>query len=136
MKKNSIKKKKLISMSIFGFVLILLGSFFQIKGIGLDFLSPTWTLGSWLIYVGIVSFFIVIVKSFRKEEKLVDERMKYIAMKASKVTFLGVLFGAFIIMIIDGINKITIPYSLFMSYFVCGIVLLYLISYKVLERRN
>ena len=134
-KQEKIRKKKTSYKVSFGFVIILLGIIFQSNKIGMDFMSPSWTLGSWLIYVGIVILFIVFIRSLKKQERKVDERTQYISMKASKVTFLFIILGSFFVMIIDGIKKITLPYSMFMSYLLCAIILVHFISYKILEKK-
>ena len=43
--------------------------------------------------------------------------------------------AAFVIMIIDGIEPITMPYHLLMSYLVSGLLAFYFISYRILLRR-
>jgi len=44
--------------------------------------------------------------------------------------------GSFVITIIDGIKTINVPYHLFMSYMVCILLLIDIISYKLLLRYN
>jgi hypothetical protein len=62
--------------------------------------------------------------------------MYFLANKANRITFLATIMIAFIIMIIDGIKTITVPYGLFMSYFICGITLFHLMTYKILLKNN
>ena len=70
-----------------------------------------------------------------RKDKVVDERMQFVATKAMRVTFLCLIVAAFIIMIVDGIQQITLPYHLFMSYLVSGLLAVYYISYKILLKR-
>lgn len=60
--------------------------------------------------------------------------MEFIVAKADRITFLCLFLVAFVIMIFDGIRPITTPYYLFMSYLVCGLLLVYISSYKILSR--
>ena len=78
---------------------------------------------------------VITLQMLFKKERIVDERMEFIASKASRVTFIGIILFAFLIMIIDGIKPIEIAYSYFMSYLICGIVLLYIVSYKILSNK-
>lgn len=117
----------------FAFLLVSAGillNYFQIGGEYFGFSS----IGNWLIFIGFVMF-IVITLNFRKGKRMVDERMQLIALKASKIAFVFLIFGAFIIMVIDGIKPIAIPYSIFMSNLIAWIVLVYFVAYKILERR-
>ncbi len=129
------KNKPLIYRMAFALILIIAGAIFQMNGIGKDFLSA-WTLGAWLIYVGVLIIFIALLRSTVIPKKKVDERVQYIGMKASKVTFMALILISFAVMIIDGIKHLNIPYRLFMGYLISAIVLIYFIAYKVLEKRN
>jgi len=132
------KKEKLFKIYriVFALIFIVFGLFFENKGIGKDFLEPSWSLGSWLIFVGFLMIAIVIINSNRKTKKIVDERVQYIGMKASKITFLSLIIIAFFIMIIYGIKPIVIPYRLFLANLISGLVFIYFISYKIIERKN
>lgn len=92
------------------------------------------SLGTYFIYIGFVGLFIVGLTEVRRKEKLVDERMQFVATKAMKFTFTCFIASSFIIMVIDGVKPITIPYHLFMSYLVSGILVVYYTSYKLLLR--
>jgi len=77
---------------------------------------------------------VITLQVISKKKRLVDERMEFVASKASRITFIIIILAAFIIMVIDGLKPIVVPYSYFMSYFICGIVLANLVSYKILLR--
>ena len=119
----------------FAIVVILAGLLLSYFKIGKEFLGFA-SVGTWLIYVGFVMLVVVTLQFISKKKRVVDERMEYVASRASRITFLAIVLFAFLIMIIDGINKISIPYSYFMSYFICGITFVYFISYKILLRYN
>lgn len=133
--KKAMTKKQLVWKYLFGFVLIVAGIVFESFGVGQNFLI-TWSLGTWLIYVGFLMFAIITLSYFNKKERIIDERMEKIAYKASRVTFVFVILGAFGIMIYDGINPIDYPYHMFMSHFIAWTVLVYFIAYKVIEKRS
>ena len=128
------KSKRIILNYGISVLLLVLGIIFNLFNIGSkDFLSFG-SVGNWLIYIGFVSLAIVTIRALSKKEVKKDERNYFIAAKANRVTFVLIILAAFIIMICDGIKTITVPYHMFMSYFVCGIILAYLVSYKVLEK--
>ena len=62
--------------------------------------------------------------------------MLFVASKASRITFLAVITFAFIVMITDGITPLQVSYSMFMSYLICGMMLVYFVSYKILLKLN
>jgi uncharacterized membrane protein len=129
------KKKQTFWKYGFAIIIILIGLILNYKNIGTGFLNFD-SIGNWLIYVGFVMLTIVTLQFISDKKRIVDERMQLIGMKASRITYVAIILVAFITMVIDGIKTITIPYSRFMSTFVCGIVLIYFISYKILEKRN
>lgn len=90
------------------------------------------SVGTWLIYVGFIMLAVITLQLIFNKKRIVDERMQLIASKAGRITFLAIIIFSFVIMIIDGFKQITIPYSYFISYFICGIILIYVISYKLL----
>jgi hypothetical protein len=51
--------------------------------------------------------------------------MQFVATKAMRLTFLCLIITAFIIMVIDGIRPIVIPYYMFMSYLISGLLAVY-----------
>lgn len=128
------KKQNLWKYS-FAVVLILSGLILNFYNLGKEYLGFS-SVGNWLIYVGFISLIITSLQFFSKKKRIVDERAEFIGMKASRVTYVGIILFAFIVMVLDGIKPINASYSYFMSYLICGIVLLYFISYKILERRN
>jgi len=128
-------KKQLIPRYLFGAGLLVIGIVLNMLGIGDEFFSYE-SVGNYLIFVGLLILFISTIFYVTKKKKVIDERMEKIGYKASRITFSIILLVAFLIMIIDGINKISIPYQLFMSYFICGILLVYIITYKIIEREN
>lgn len=130
------KTKKILSREIirysFALFVILLGAFFNYNSIGNEFLGFS-SVGSWLVYIGFIMIAIISLQALNNK-RVVDERMIFIANKAMRITFLVLVLFSFIIMVLDGINKISIPYHLFMSYLICGLMLVYFISYKILLR--
>ncbi len=117
----------------FAIIIILAGLVFWRLGIGDRFLGFS-SVGTWLVYVGFVMMAVITLQLLSRKKRIVDERMEFVATKAARVTFTAIIIFAFIVMIIDGIKPITLAYSYFMSYLVCGIVLVYFLSYKVLLR--
>ena len=93
------------------------------------------SVGRFLVYIGFVGIIIATVRLLMpKKERVVDERMEFIAAKSLRFTFLCFFILAFAIMIIDGISPITTPYHLFISYLVCLILVTYMLAYKILLR--
>jgi len=130
-----INKKSLIWRYSFAIILIILGIILSYLNIGNEFLGFS-SVGFWLIYVGFIALAVVTLQLTLNKKRIVDERIEFVAIKAARITFIGIVLFAFVIMIIDGIRPINIAYSYFMSYLICGIVLLYLISYKILLKFN
>ncbi|MDD2778256.1 MAG: DUF2178 domain-containing protein, partial [Methanocellales archaeon] len=78
------------------------------------------SVGTWLIYVGFIGIIIATVRLLvHKKERVIDERMEFVAAKSLRFTFLCFFILAFAIMVVDGIKQIKTPYHLFMSYLVC-----------------
>ncbi|MFA5333914.1 MAG: hypothetical protein WC376_05475 [Candidatus Nanoarchaeia archaeon] len=123
---------KITYKTAFGIILIIAGVLFQTFKIGDNYYLGFASVGTWLIYVGLVSIAVTVLQSLFKKERKVDERMHFIANKANKITFLATIILSFVAMLWDGISKITIDYSLFMGYFVCIILLVHVISYKII----
>ena len=113
---------------------ILLGLMLNHFGLGGNDFSIFGSVGTYLIYIGFLGLLISGLTEVWRREKVVDERMEFVASKAMKLTFVCFILVAFIIMVIDGIKPITLPYHLFISYLVCGILAAYYISYKILLR--
>ncbi len=121
----------------YGFVMITLiaGLMLNYFKLGQNFLGFA-SVGNWLIYVGLVMLLVVTLQTAKNKKIIVDERSQFIGMKAARWTYVFIILGLFITMIVDGVKPITIPYSQFMSTFICGITLTYFVAYKILERHN
>lgn len=118
-------------------VIVVLGILINHLNLG----SPAFTIfgstGNWLIYIGLVSLLIITLRTaIKPKKKKSDERMLFVANKAMRVTFIISIIAAFFIILVDGITPITVPYHLFMSYLVCGILITYYGSYKILLIKN
>ncbi len=131
MAQKHINKKNSVWRYGFATILIIAGIILSYLNIGNEFLGFP-SLGLWLIYVGFMMLTIVTLQLMSNKKRIVDERMQFVATKAARITFIGIILFAFVIMVVDGIKPIHIAYSYFMSYLICGIVVLYLISYKIL----
>jgi hypothetical protein len=128
-------KKRLCWRYGFALVVLIVGTILMHYNLGKEFLGFS-SVGSWLVYVGFIMIAIVTLQFFSHKERVVDERAQFIGMKAGKITFLAIILVSFIIMVWDGLRTIYIPYSYFMSYFLVGIMAVYFVSYKIIERRN
>lgn len=120
---------------IWSFGLIVLGLLLNFFSVGLNEFVGYPSVGSFLIYIGFLGFVVVIVSQLRNKDRVRDERMEFVAAKALRLTFLAFILVAFVLMVWDGISPITMPYSLFLSYLVSGLVAVLFISYHVLLRR-
>ncbi len=122
--------------SIYAYIIemsfIIFGLIFNILDIGKKSVFGFSSIGNYLIYIGFIGIFITTITYTVRKKRVIDERMSLIALKAGKITFAFIVLFAFIIMIADAISPITIPYHMFMSYFICGIILTNLIIYKIL----
>lgn len=125
----------IVARYIFAFVVLVGGIFLEAANIGRDFLGFE-SLGIWLIFVGFLMLVIITLQKISNRKRIVDERMEKIGYKSARVTFLFIIFGAFAVMVWDGISSINISYSMFMSHMIAWIVLIYFVSYKVLEKFN
>lgn len=135
MKNNKkIKGKHIVARGLFALTIIISGIILEFFNIGNEFLGFE-SVGLWLLYVGFVMLALITINAMNKKERIVDERMEVIGHQASKLTFLFIIIGAFIVMIWDGINPIEIAYSMFMSYVIVLIVIVYIISYKIIEKK-
>lgn len=131
--KKAFTKKQAIPRYVFAFVLIIAGIVTNYLEISKEFLGFQ-SIGTWMIFVGFIMLAIITISLMTHRKRIVDERMEKLAYQASRVTFLFIIFGAFIVMIWDGISPINIPYSLFMSHMIAWIMVVYFISYKVIEK--
>ncbi len=119
----------------FVFVTLTIGLILNYFRLGQNFLGFA-SVGDWLIYVGFVMLIVITLRTLSNKKRIVDERAQFIGMKASRITYVFIILTLFTVMIIDGVKSISVPYSSFMSLLICGITLVYLISYKILERFN
>ena len=94
------------------------------------------SVGNWLIYIGAVSAFVSAFAFFRKKGRMVDERMEKIGYKAHRLSISAFLLLAFLLMVVDGISPIALPYYLFISYMICAYLVLYFVAYKWVERAS
>ena len=133
--KKIITKKHLVWKYVFSVFLILLGGTLEIFGLGKSF-GGFESIGIWLIYVGLLSGILSLISYKRKKNKIVDERMEKIGYHASRITFLILFIALFLILILDKIITITIAYSEFLSWIIMGTLIVYVIVYKFLERKN
>lgn len=134
--KKVITKKVAIFKYAFAAFLILLGVIFKVFGIGNKEFFSFNSVAFYLIYIGFLMLFIVAITNFTKRNKIIDERMEKLGYKAYRWTFSIMFIAAFALMIFDGITTIQIELSNFLSYAVCFILIVYVISYKILERYN
>ena len=130
------KRRKAAIQYGFALALIVLGLLFNNYDIGFRDFVTFGSVGNWLIFIGVVVMLATTLRAVLRKKEVVDERMEFVAAKAMRITFLALVAGAFIIMLIDGIMPITLPYFLFMSYLLCALILIYTITYKVLLGRN
>ena len=118
-------------------IFVVAGLLFNWFNIGSPNFQMFGSVGNWLVFIGLIFNIITTLQFFViKKQRKTDERMEFIATKALKITFSFTMIGAFIVIILDGIKTITIPYHLFMSYMVCVLLAVYLISYNILLRNN
>lgn len=116
-----------------GILVLLSGLLFNYFNIGSPNFQIFGGIGNWLIYIGFIGLIIASFKTLiKKKPKVVDERMAFIASKASRVAFTALFITAFAVIIIDGIKTIMIPYHLFVSYLICFILIVYFVSYRIL----
>ncbi len=130
MEKNA--NKKVLSWK-FGFsaLLLIIGIVFNLIGIGKNYFMGYGSVGNYLIFCGALIAFIAVIKSFAKP-KIIDEREVNLSYKATRITFVAMMILAFVIIIADGIKTINYPFGLFMSYFVCTLLLIYVASYYIM----
>lgn len=133
--KKIVTKKSMMLRIVFIAVLMIMGIALNIYNIGSNEFFGYSTVGYYLIYIGFVMILATSIIYFTKREKIIDERTEMLRYKAGAITFTVFIFVAFLIIILDGINPITMRYSLFISYAVCAVLVFYVIAYKILERK-
>jgi LPXTG-motif cell wall-anchored protein len=135
-KKQKTGEQKARAFAKYGFALaaIVAGMLLNYFEVGSRYFAGFESLGSWLIYVGFLMILVASLSFLKKKRELVDERALFIAGKAYRVTFIALVLAAFAIMLADGIQPISYPYHMFMSFLVCGLLIVYFVSYKIFER--
>jgi len=133
--KKVVTKKSMVLRVVFIAVLIIAGLLLNHYNIGANELFGYSTVGNYLIYIGFVMILVTSLMYFTKREKIIDERLEMLRYKAGTLTFMVFIFVAFAIIILDGIQPITMRYSLFISYAICTVLVFYVIAYKILERK-
>ncbi|MFO8015497.1 MAG: DUF2178 domain-containing protein [Candidatus Woesearchaeota archaeon] len=128
--------KRIIFGYGFGLVVIAAGIMINYLGVGGQEYVMFGSVGLWLLFIGFITLMITTLQKINGKKKNTDERVEYIGHKASKVTFLVLIIAAFIIMIIDGISPIGVPYHAFMANLIAGVVLVYFIAFKVIEKKH
>lgn len=127
-------KKRKITL-LFGLGFIIAGVLLNSAKIGTQEYLGFSSAGTWMMYIGFVTLLITAIK-WKVKERKVDERINYIAAKANRITFIAVMVAAFLVMVIDGVYPINMRYGMFMSYVVMFMIIIYSVSYKIIERRN
>lgn len=133
--KKVVTKKGMIYRIVFIAILMVLGIALNLYHIGSNDFFGQSTVGNYLIYIGFVMILVTSISYFKKREKIIDERIEMLRYKAGTITFMAFIFIAFAIIVVDGIHQITMRYSLFISYLVCAILVVYVVAYKILERK-
>jgi hypothetical protein len=129
------KSRRRIIKYIFAYALIALGLALNYSNLEMQGFTVYESFGSYLAYLGFMGLIAATMAEMWRKDKIVDERMQFVATRALRSTFLSVIVAAFAIIVVDGIYPITIPYHLFMSYLVAGMLAAYYISYHILLRR-
>jgi len=133
--KKVVTKKGMMLRVVFIAFLMVTGLLLNHYNIGTNELFGYSTVGNYLIYIGFVMILVTSIMYFTKREKIIDERIEMLRYKAGTLTFMVFIFVAFAIIILDGIQPITMRYSLFISYAVCAVLVFHVIAYKILERK-
>jgi L-asparagine transporter-like permease len=124
----------LIKKGICSLILIVIGIilnvFIETKEFGFK------SVGSYLICIGILFLIILAFYRFLHKDNIIDERTYLIANKTGKLLYALFILSAFIIMIIDGINPINIPYYVMMTYFIMGSTIFGMIIYHIFSKYN
>jgi len=133
--KKVVTKKGMIYRIVFIVILMMMGLLLNHYNIGTNELFGYSTVGNYLIYISFVMILVTSLIYFTKREKIIDERIEMLRYKAGTLTFTVFIFIAFAIIILDGIQPITMRYSMFISYAICAVLVFYVIAYKILERK-
>ncbi len=130
-----ISQKSIIIRYIFAFIFLLVGFLFNFLNIGMTPFFNYGTVGSYLIFCGLLFIFVTTIMIFSKKDKIIDERNEKIGYKAMNWVWYTICIGGFIIMIIDGIFKINLSISYFVSYSICLLLIIYFIAYKFYNKK-
>lgn len=128
-------KKIIFSKYIFALTIIVLGILLNLLKIGMNEMFSYSSVGNYLIYCGILITFLVSIRSFFKKEKIVDERAERIGYLSMVYVWWVIFLGGFLFIILDGIYHFKFSLGLFVSYAICVLLLVYIIAYKIIERR-
>ncbi|MGV8141995.1 MAG: DUF2178 domain-containing protein [Candidatus Woesearchaeota archaeon] len=124
-------EQKFTMKAIFATILIVAGIIINILVAPKEFFGYG-SVGTYLIFCGMLILILALLRGSVLKPKKLDERMMSIAMRSNRVTFVIFVLSAFVLMIADGIKPITLPYHIFLSYFVCFIILCNFIVYKIM----
>ena len=116
----------------FGLALVLAGLALGMSGTGQRPFAGFDSLGTWLVYAGLVTIAATTLHIVLRKERQVDERMEFAASKAMRVTFLLFIAAAFVLMVMDGVSPIAVPVHMLMAYLICGMMAAYFLSYRVI----
>ena len=116
--------------------LFLAGMLLNAAGFGGEPFFGFKSVGNWMLYVAAISICVITIQSFKNKKRMVDERMLFVANKANRIVFMVMILFALVIMIVDGIHPIQMPYHVFMNYMICGILMVYIIAYQMLLKWN
>jgi hypothetical protein len=123
--------KRFVAKGIFAIIILIIGMIINTFVPTAEFFGYK-SVGTYLIFCGVFILALALLRNFVFKPKKYDERMTITALKSTRLTFVIVVFAAAFLMILDGIKPITLSYSLFLSYFVCFILLCSVIIYKIM----
>jgi len=130
------EKRNIVLRYAFALVLIIGGILSEIFGIGQGFFAGFPSLGIWLVWAGFLMLMVVTLNLIVGKKRVIDERMEYVAAKASRLTFLAFVIIAFALMIADGVSPIGTPVHMLMAYLVGAMMLVYYAAYYLMLARN
>lgn len=128
------KTRRRMMKYAFALAMLMFGVLLNHFNLGAKGFGVFGSIGTYFTYSGFAMLIIATLTEVWRRDRIVDERMQFVATKAMRLTFLCLIIAAFITMVVDGIKPITMPYYMFMSYLVSGILAVYYISYKILLR--
>jgi len=129
------KTRRQISF-LWAFGMILAGFLLNHFRIGMNEFVGYATVGTYLMYIGILGLVIIAIMPVINRNKIRDERMEFVAAKSLRITFLLIILGAFAVMVLDGIRPIAIPYSMFLAYAIMAVMLAHFVIYRLMLRAN